>query len=313
MKKIKIITTASSLAAFGGGTVVATTSCSSKTNIDDLNWVKRDKYYSSKSEGIWEQIKLDNEGLFDWLNYAPIDPYISVNGTDIAISITASDGSDYKGEVKWNATVVENKIVFDDGEYLLADNIPAEKFKTFYQEYGTSYYLSQTYNLKTGGTLTIDFGDETDTSYFLYGCSGLKSVDLGGLQHNTTIESYFLGNCSSLTSVDLSPFKQVTAIDEYFLSGCSSLASLELLPFLKKVQKVNDGFLFCCNSLTELNLDDISPNIFEKGEYHSDSFATDYAEAPMYKKGILLTAKNRDEIIEKFPESSYEYCYRKWR
>ena len=61
---------------------------------------------------------------------------------------------------------------------------------------------------------------------FLYGCSGLTSVDLSSLSQVTTIEDYFLYECRGLTSVDLSALSHVTMVGIFFLRGCTGLRTV---------------------------------------------------------------------------------------
>jgi hypothetical protein len=69
------------------------------------------------------------------------------------------------------------------------------------------------------------------------------------LSRITSIGAYFLSGCSGLTSLNLGPLSNVLTIGRYFLSGCSGLTSLNLEP-LSNVQTIShDGYFF--NSGTE--------------------------------------------------------------
>jgi hypothetical protein len=60
-------------------------------------------------------------------------------------------------------------------------------------------------------------------SCFLWGFTGLTSVDLSPLNQVTEVHVGFFGGCTSLTSVDLSPLSQVTAVHKNFLWGWPDL------------------------------------------------------------------------------------------
>jgi len=61
---------------------------------------------------------------------------------------------------------------------------------------------------------------------FLWGCSGLTSVDLSSLSQVTTIGHHFLYGCSGLTSADLSSLSHVANIGIHFMGGCIGLRSV---------------------------------------------------------------------------------------
>ncbi len=98
----------------------------------------------------------------------------------------------------------------------------------------------------------IKIGDD-----FLYGCSGLTSLDLSGLSNVTKIGKKFLFRCNGLTSLDLSGLSNVTKIGKKFLSACPNLRKLDLSP-LSKVTEIEEDFLFMCIRLTDLDLSGLS-------------------------------------------------------
>ena len=78
---------------------------------------------------------------------------------------------------------------------------------------------------------------------FLFGCSGLKKLDLSSLQNVTYIRSHFLFGCSGLKELDLSGLQNITTIgvffdgNEYFLDGCKGL---ELIRCKGKIKELID-------------------------------------------------------------------------
>ena len=150
-------------------------------------------------------------------------------------------GSDLIWEKQSPTPTGDNKLTYDGTEYILVDNIAPDLFVT----YSSGSYKTQTYPLKNGETLVIDYSDETERAK-------LTSLELHTFS-KTQIGNYFLSYCTSLSSVDLSGLSSVTSIGDNFLDNCTSLASLNLdLPILTKI---GNSFLSCCEDLTSLTLD----------------------------------------------------------
>ena len=164
-------------------------------------------------------------------------------------------GSDLIWEKQSPTPTGDNKLTYDGTEYILIDNIDPNLFITY-----NSGYLTQTYPLKNGGTLEINYATnrakltslelhtiskDTITGNFLYGCSGLTSLTLD-LPNFTTFYYSFLSNCSGLTSLTLD-LPSLTSTG-YFLPNCSGLTSLTLWdqdPSTVSVSSSN--FMYNCN------------------------------------------------------------------
>ena len=72
---------------------------------------------------------------------------------------------------------------------------------------------------------------------FLYKCSGLKELDLCGLQNVITIGFCFLSYCSELKELDLCGLQNVTTIGFGFLSYCSELKAVKCKGVIKEELK----------------------------------------------------------------------------
>ena len=62
---------------------------------------------------------------------------------------------------------------------------------------------------------------ETIGSYFLFGCTGLTTINFSGLSAVTKIGSDFLRRCTGLRTLDLSGLSAVRNIGAGFLAQCT--------------------------------------------------------------------------------------------
>ena len=148
---------------------------------------------------------------------------------------------------KW-ADEVQSAITYKGETYILADDTDPNKFCTYDDD---GWALEPTFNLKNGGTLTIDFGYEENLNgitsvlikkapsnvtkleaCFLADTYNLKYFDTSGLTNIKTIERSFLSCCHSLTDCDLSGFSNVTSVRNGFLWDCTSLEYIDLSPMV---------------------------------------------------------------------------------
>ena len=88
---------------------------------------------------------------------------------------------------------------------------------------------------------------------FLFGCSGLSTLDLAALSKVTSVGDYVLRDCSGLTTLDVSGLVNVTHIGNSFMQCCSGLTTLDLAA-LTNVTSVGAYFLSSCSGLTTLGL-----------------------------------------------------------
>ena len=132
-----------------------------------------------------------------------------------------------------------------------------EKLNDFYSDISLKGLFQNCRNIKHVG-IPFNFGlyDITDLSYMFYGCSSLKSVDLGSLQTSSVVDtSYMFHGCSSLSFINVENFdtKNVTNM-KFMFNGCSALSYLDLKTF--DTQNVTDmSCMFSsCHDITILDL-----------------------------------------------------------
>ena len=104
---------------------------------------------------------------------------------------------------------------------------------------------------------------ETINNGFLNDCKALQSFDLSPLKNIKELGTHFLAGCTSLTTIDLTPFSFLRETPDSFLSG-SGITSIDLTPF-KDLTTVGSSFLSACDNLTTI---DLSPlvNLKEIGD-----------------------------------------------
>ena len=120
----------------------------------------------------------------------------------------------------------------------------------------SSGMLSGCSGLKSVDLSGLDTSEVTNMSSVFSGCSGLKSVDLSGLNTSevTNMSSVFSG-CSGLTELDLSGLDTsgVTNMSSMF-SGCSGLTELDLKPIDTSAATNMSGMFNGCGSLEAVDL-----------------------------------------------------------
>ena len=117
-------------------------------------------------------------------------------------------------------------------------------------------YISQTYPLKNGEKLTIDYSNSKTRAKltsvilnsfdpkitaigndFLYYCSNITTLTLPKIWNITSIGNNFLHTAWGLTNLDLSMLSSIDTIGDYFLYSNRNLISVDLSS-LKNVHSV---------------------------------------------------------------------------
>ena len=241
-----------------------------KTLYSTLYWTQKENVdFGDMNDKIWNEI--DNNGIYSIENNS--DPILNATWSEDfkAINIHPSAMGDFKLEFKvtfakdqdptqaGNVYVItsnivvkdftpakeENELIYDGRLFELADNIDVNLFTTWDASAG----IKQTYPLKNGGSLTIDYNADANK---------LTSVSLGSVKENTTtIPNAFLKYCSNLSYIDLSGLCNVTTVGDDFLFGCGSLTFIDLAP-LSNVRTIGSEFIGC-SAVSNLPSIDLSP------------------------------------------------------
>jgi hypothetical protein len=106
-------------------------------------------------------------------------------------------------------------------------------------------------------------------SDFLYRSFSLTDVNLSGFSEVSVIENRFLSRCEALEEIDLGPLVSVTSIASHFLSESGALRNVKNVQGLRKVRKIEEGFISRMESLERLDLAAMTSVVFIGADFVS--------------------------------------------
>ena len=266
MKKLKLITTLSSLGMVAAATPIVATSCTPDTT-DTRNYA-----IIAGEEVEFPEIVTQE----DLQNLVPHNPRNAGADAQVVIEI---DGQEYEfdkvSEVNLGTVhnVVEIPASFLSAEPLTGvsnlQKVSLSGIKdTFHidESFLSKNYRLTSLKLPTMSSAVIANSDGS-TQYsqisdnFLKDCAGLKRVDFSPLANVGAITHGFLENCSNLQSADLSALKSVRNIGNNFLAGCTSLSSVQLPTLKSEIEiyglkggcEIGNDFMYGVTKVTTVN------------------------------------------------------------
>ena len=264
-------------------TATQTPSTSSLTNVNwNVTWGEDGQ--GTKPDGI-SFTGNNNKGTLTITEDAAVGDYvINFDCTGDVGAVTGVTSNKLTVTIKVEDTPTGlNKLTYNGVEYTLPDEFDPsalcwDKAKTseetpsdlsvpyIDQATGQTKYLTISWANRTKLTsvviITAEVPNDTINDRFLYGCTGLETVDITGFNNVTTIGGSFIADVSwsgsvsggfeKLTSIDLSPLGNVTSIGNDFLFNCSALTEVDISP-LYNITSVGTFFMQGCRSITELD------------------------------------------------------------
>ena len=145
---------------------------------------------------------------------------------------------------------------------------------------------------------------------FLCQCISAKNILLPKSSVLETIGDNFLMNCKKLESIDLSVIPSVKSIGAFAFESCESLTDLDLSTFTSiEQQGFGPAFLWNCNSLTRVNIGDLSADKFiaDDDTLQLHSFALETRVVGYEGIKIIIaneeSGTNRNDLEAKFAEN----------